>query len=248
MKKNFWILALCLLIQGISLGLYALIYETPLGSFLFLNMDLSEKLSFRLDDFLGILLIISSIISLFWKHFLIFFYIFICFFMFALFQTIIGGQFHSELTLFAQAIRYLTPLAFYLLLRGSKYGVSLLRVGISITFFTHGIEALIKEPLFIDFLIDALKGFNLGEAGATNILILIGVMDILLALSSLWFKNRWIYFYMAIWGFITAFYRVLFEGGPGVISMLIRSGHFFVPLFLGIYGLKKSNKNYQGSL
>jgi hypothetical protein len=248
LKKKFWTLEIGLLLQGISLGLFALIYETPFGSFLFLNMDFSERFSFGLDNILGVVLIVVSIGSLFWKHFMIFLYMAVCFFMVALFQTIIGGIPHSNLTLFAHSARYLSPLAFYLLLGGSKKGLILLRLGISITFFTHGIEAFLMEPSFIDYLISALKGFSLNETGARYILMAIGGMDILLAISSLLLNIPWIYFYMGFWGLITASYRVVFEGDPGVLSMLVRSGHFMVPLFLGIYGLKRSLRTNQGSL
>ncbi|MFI5391183.1 MAG: hypothetical protein ACHQYQ_07470, partial [Bacteriovoracales bacterium] len=91
MKKYFWILKLSLLIQGISLGLYQWIFESPMGSFLFLNMDLREKYAYGIDDVAGALLIVTSILALFWKNFWIFLFIFLCFFMFAMFQTIIGG-------------------------------------------------------------------------------------------------------------------------------------------------------------
>ena len=81
MKKYFWILKLSLLIQGISLGLYQWIFESPMGSFLFLNMDLPEKYAYGIDDVAGALVIVASILSLFWKNLVIFLYfsfVFLC--------------------------------------------------------------------------------------------------------------------------------------------------------------------------
>ncbi len=242
MKKYFWLLKLCLLIQGISLGLYQWIFESPMGSFLFLNMDLPEKYAYGTDDVVGVLLIVASILSLFWKNLGIFLFIFLCFFMFAMFQTIIGGLPHTNLTLFAHAARYLTPIGFYFLLRNSKSGITILKVGVSLTFIAHGIECLYKDPFFVDYLIYALKRFSLNEDGANNLLLLIGMVDILVGVISLILVNPWVYFYMAFWGFFTASYRVLYEGDLGYLSMLMRSSHYFVPLFLGLYVLKFSKK------
>jgi hypothetical protein len=231
-----------LLIQGISLGLYQWIFESPMGSFLFLNIDLPEKYAYGADDLVGVSLIVASILSLFWKNLVIFLYIFLCFFMFALFQTIIGGLPHTNLTLFAHAARYLTPIGLYFLLRNSKSGITILKVGVSLTFIAHGIECLYKDPLFVDYLIYALKWFSLNEDGANNLLLIIGTADILVGIISLIWVNPWVYFYMAFWGLFTAFYRVLYEGGPGYLSMLMRSSHYFVPLFLGFYVLKFRKK------
>lgn len=240
MKKYFWILKLCLLIQGISLGLYQWIFESPMGSFLFLNMDLPEKYAYGIDDVAGALVIVASILSLFWKNFGIFLFIFLCFFMFAMFQTIIGGLPNTNLTLFAHAARFLTPIGFYFLLRNSKSGITILKVGVSITFIAHGIECLYKDPSFVDYLIYAFKGLN--EEGANNILLIIGTLDILVGVISLILVNPWIYFYMAFWGFFTASYRVLYEGNPGYFSMLMRTSHYLVPLFLVLYVLRFSPK------
>ncbi len=242
MGKKLWPLILTLFLQGIALGLLALIYETPLGSFLFLNLNLSEKLAYGIDDVLGVLLLILSTLFLFWRKLPILLYMAFSFFIFGLFQTIMGGEHHSSLTLLAHATRYVTPIAFYFILKDFNKGIILLKIGISITFLAHGIEALLKNPVFLDYLLYAYKNFNLTESCASYILLAIGIMDIILAILAIYLNNRWVYFYMVFWGFLTASYRVFYEGNPGLISLFIRSNHFLVPLFLGIQSVKQSSK------
>jgi hypothetical protein len=122
--------------------------------------------------------------------------------------------------------------------RRAEAVVWLLRIGISLTFLTHGIEALLNHPKFVDFLLassDRLLGWPLQERAAQLLLRWIGGVDIMVAVAILCFRWRAVAFWMAFWGLITAFARVVEADWNSYDKVLVRAAHAGVPLAIGLY-------------
>lgn len=115
-----------------------------------------------------------------------------------------------------------------------KLGIAVLRIGIALTFISHGIEAVQHAPKFIDMLIvsfDRILEIDLPQSTAEMMLTAIGWIDIAVGVLVVAGRFRSVVLYMAFWGLITAFARVTTFGVErGWIPMAIRFAHFGVPL------------------
>jgi len=233
------ILKLGICFQTLAQVIQVSLFGSALGSFLFLRLDFSESNSFAVEKILSFLmvgLVTLLIVEKFSKGLLL---ISLYFFIEALMIWIDGGKAQSELAAFTHMARYLTPLALYALLnRQEKLGITLLKWGVGVTFIFHGIKALQYNPLFIDYLMEGLEGLlgiGITETSAKQLLIVIGVLDILFGVLALFKCPPWAYFYMALWGGVTAWFRFYFHGGLGILPMFIRINHLLIPLYLGFY-------------
>jgi len=157
----------------------------------------------------------------------------------ALMVSINGGKPHSQFALFTHMARYLAPFALYFLIEGKeKLGIYLLKWAIGLTFIFHGIKALDYNPLFIDYLMEGFEGLlgvSIPESTARQYLVVIGAMDIILGVSALFRCPPWVYLYMALWGGLTAWFRVYFHGDLGILPMFVRFNHLLIPIYLGFY-------------
>jgi hypothetical protein len=100
-------------------------------------------------------------------------------------------------------------------------------------------EAISLHPYFIDYLITTsanLLKLDLKESVAEIILIVIGSLDILVGISILIFRFKWLFLWMAVWGFITAFARITELGWGMFPEVLIRAVHFGGPIALIFLG------------
>ncbi|TXK46756.1 hypothetical protein FVR03_10460 [Pontibacter qinzhouensis] len=150
-----------------------------------------------------------------------------------------GGSAFSSWTLTAHAARYTAPLVLLLFRHGPESKPTLLTcqwlvvVALSLTFATHGLEALARHPDFTDYIISSganLAGIKISQSAAETLLAGIGIMDIFCALAILSFTNPYILCWMACWGLITGFARVT-ELGPAMYGeVIIRAAHFVLPL------------------
>ena len=150
-----------------------------------------------------------------------------------------GGVGHAEWAPAAHALRYGTPLALALLAFGQPVGeeqaTMLLRVSLAFVFFTHGAEALLHYPRFIDLIIGStenLAGWRITESQARSFLTVIGTMDVALGLMILLRPSPVLLAWMAIWGLVTALSRVTSLGWDSYRDVLIRATHFIVPFVL----------------
>jgi hypothetical protein len=70
------------------------------------------------------------------------------------------------------------------------------------------------------------------QVHAENMLRIIGSLDILAAILAIVFPKKPVFIWLAFWGLITAFARIT-ELGIGMYpEVLIRAGHFLVPICL----------------
>ncbi|MBW3597347.1 MAG: hypothetical protein KY475_08735 [Planctomycetes bacterium] len=156
-----------------------------------------------------------------------------------------GGHAFSEIAPPAHALRYLTPLALAVLVATQRAGAAesmhwVLRLGTAAVFLSHGYEALLLHPGFIDLVISSgqnLLGLRIEEAGAAAALRVIGAVDIMVAIvlvARFWPALLW---WMAFWGLVTAFSRMTAYGWGAYPEVLVRTTHFLVPLALLPSGL-----------
>lgn len=158
-----------------------------------------------------------------------------------------GGTGHAEWAPAAHALRYATPFALALLAMKEPFGEAqvtmLLRVSLAMVFLTHGAEALLHFPRFIDLIIGSaenLAGWRVTESQAESILTAIGIADVAAAVLVLVIvkPSPALLWWMAVWGLITAFSRVTCLGWDAYREVLLRATHVVVPLVLVLYRRK----------
>jgi hypothetical protein len=150
-----------------------------------------------------------------------------------------GGVGHAEWAPAAHALRYGTPLALALLAMKEPFGeaqvVMLLRVSLAFVFVTHGAEALMHYPRFIDLIIgtgENLLGWRVTESQAKSILTVIGWVDVITGVAILIRPLPALLWWMAIWGLVTALSRMTSLGWDAYRDVLMRVTHFVVPFVL----------------
>jgi hypothetical protein len=157
----------------------------------------------------------------------------------SVFKGINGGAMFSELALTAHATRWLPCFAVWaLLFHQSKEPFStvkyLLIIAASLTFATHGYEAFMEHPKFKDLVYGGFEiiSFMPSETVVSVLLKLIGVMDIFLAISVIFFHTRWnwLLLWMSAWGFLTAISRPIAFGDVGIDDAFLRIGNGLIPL------------------
>ena len=122
---------------------------------------------------------------------------------------------------------------------------------IAFTFFGHGLFAIGYYPqpgYFIDMMI---KGFDIHETLARNVLIVFGILDFIFAISI--FIPKLLsaaLIYGILWGFITAIARITTSFNTDFLdnwieqylfAFMIRVPHFLIPLILWIEHRKSVN-------
>jgi hypothetical protein len=153
-------------------------------------------------------------------------------------ETFLGGRFAANLSVPAQNVRFLLPLALALSTKGERLGrwsPDLLRISIAVVFFTHGVEALWHHPTFIDYIVGAgrkLLAIRISESTAILLLNAIGTVDLTIAFLMVTTRNQTIALWMAFWGLVTAASRIVYADAQGLGDFLVRAGNWGVPLAL----------------
>lgn len=166
----------------------------------------------------------------------------------ALLTAKMGGVGHAEWAPAAHALRYVTPLALALLAirepLGTAQATMLLRVALAFVFVTHGAEALLHFPRFIDLIIASAEnqaGWRISESQAKTLLSAIGLADLVagvLILVRPWPALLW---WMAAWGLITALSRMTSLGWDAYRDVLLRATHFLIPFVLVWFARRKAD-------
>jgi len=151
-----------------------------------------------------------------------------------------GGFPFYELTPYANAMRYLTPLALIpLLFRSRPLAATLsawiLRLGLATIFLIHGYEAWQLHPQFIDYIIGSgrkLGEIEISESTASRLLRWIAVVDLVAAVLVLVSCSRWLLAWLCFWGLVTALSRPLSAGLQSYPEVLLRASHFLGPVAL----------------
>ncbi|QDU54147.1 hypothetical protein [Aeoliella mucimassa] len=164
----------------------------------------------------------------------------------------VAGQVVPLLPFATGAARIAAPLVLILVHWSNKrklLGVSfgwfsewLVRVSVALTFAGHGLEALSMHPKFIDMIMlsgQRVLGLGISQSLAQTSLVVIGVVDLTLAMLILLFRSRLVAGYMAFWGLITAAARLIVLPvvstefpAVGASEFSQRASHWALPLLL----------------
>ena len=153
----------------------------------------------------------------------------------ALAEWKMGGAPFTELSVGGHAARIAAPLLLAVWDR-TKSVSWVLRVAIASTFAIHGYESVMLHPRFVDLILAADRNvFELGlsQRVAEVLLRVIGLHDIALAALVLYGrKNARLLGWMAFWGFVTAFSRVVQSGEGGLHHTFVRAANGGLPLVM----------------
>tara|TARA_Y100000991_G_C21948791_1_gene338743 strand:+ start:654 stop:1355 length:702 start_codon:yes stop_codon:yes gene_type:complete len=226
--------------------------HTKIFSFLFYTTNLTDIISLDIDKFLAVAILLLVAFGVYKKNIFSFFTIFLYMLALSLISMLYGTNESANISLLTSNIRYIVPLTicFALMLKGrieKKILINILKISLSIVFFSHGLKCIFHNPQFLDYLLISYQLFDLNslnEDVAKLNLYFIGYIDIIFSLLIFYKKTLIIGLaYMAIWGFLTAFMRNywLFSY-DGVSNFLIRSCHWIIPLAF-IVNIKKREEN-----
>ena len=211
-------------------------------------------MSYFTDVFISLLIFLFSILLLFKKNRIFLISISSYIFLLTVIESNYAGKISREITIFTHAIRYFVPFALFINISPNIYSKHfrekifyfLLTLGISLTFIFHGYKAMIANPEYVDFIIIVFQKYIqliISESKVEKILILIGIIDIILGLVVFSKLKKFVLIYMAFWGLITAFLRIVFYTNfYGISEFLIRSFHWIIPIFLLNLTIEKGKK------
>ena len=115
----------------------------------------------------------------------------------------------------------------------------ILRIAVFGTFLGHGVFALLGKQSWIPYF----TSVGISEANAIVLLPLIGVLDILVAVSALIKQIRAILIWASVWAFATALIRPI--AGEPVWDFVERTANWAAPLaLLYLRGLPKNLKEF----
>ncbi|MEK7648301.1 MAG: hypothetical protein AAB400_00095 [Patescibacteria group bacterium] len=114
----------------------------------------------------------------------------------------------------------------------------ILRIGIFGEFLGHGALALGMKKEWVGWIVQL---FALPSELAANIVFVIGILDILVALTVLFCPQRWVLVWAAFWGFATALVRPIV--GQPMWDFIERWANWAAPLAL--WYLLQSNEKCQ---
>ena len=107
----------------------------------------------------------------------------------------------------------------------------ILRLGVFGTFLGHGIFALMVKESWIKYFL----AVGITEQGALMLMPLIGIMDVLVAISVLIKPMKPVLWWAVIWAFATALIRPI--SGEPILDFVERAANFMTPLaLLAFYG------------
>lgn len=232
-----WLLKTALLLQCVGTFFY-LKGGSAIETMLFMEVGLQQAQSKFIENIIAWVFLFSGILAFFKPNKYLLILISLITLALAFIIKRQAGSPFTEWSIPAHLIRIILPIGI-ILLEGEKRNVNysywLLVVGLSITFITHGLEAWSLHPRFIDYLLISSEntfGIRLKQSNAEIALKVIGSLDILAALTTLIFSTNAVFYWMAFWGFITAFARITELGWGLYPEILIRSGHYLVPIGL----------------
>lgn len=236
-----WTLRIAVMLQCVGLWRIAFLDGTPIGTTLFMTLEVGEGPMLFVERGAAWLLVACGLSVLARPTRLALGFIAGWFALVAVLTWYQGGQFGSEYAVVAHATRIFAPLALATLVwPGSDeenrrlWAERLLRFTVAATFTTHGVEAIQQHPVFIDYVITAFRriGFRMSEDATRSLLIAIGVQDLFLA--ALVATRRWrsVALYMAFWGAVTAGSRMVHMGFPKWPATIVRAANAGVPLAL----------------
>ena len=114
-----------------------------------------------------------------------------------------------------------------------------LRIGVFLTFFGHGIVAIMGNPDWLKYI----EVVGISNYNAQIILIFIGYLDFFVAFITLLRPNKYILIWASIWAFSTALIRPI--SGESILEFIERGSNWALPLGLYFYLKFLNNKRLQ---
>ncbi len=272
-----WLIRVAVLLH--ALALFAIVFstrQTQFGNVLFLKwfIDLEDPYAAAIlvEKITVSLYLLAGLIVLFRPYWPLLLLMAAYAFMEAASGTFNAGYRFSEWTIPAHALRYGLPLVLLTLVVLPKIAslrnwtvpvaAGLLRVLVAVVFVTHGYQALMEDPRFIDLIIGSfgnLFNVSVGESTAVAVLKVIAVIDFCVALAALIYPRPllvphrfWaspcrdcairrvivpgLMIWLAFWGLITALSRMTAMRPSEALSeypeLLVRVPHVLGPLAL----------------
>jgi hypothetical protein len=231
---------------GIGVAWLSWLKVSAIGTLLFMNHTVPHNTVGMVEQVLAFLLL-TAVVTLFFEKTRIYGAGFIFLYLGMLIYATIdqGGHPFSDYTFAAYAMRFATPLAFVLvfslyLQSGYKEFTINLAVWVIImatftTFFMHGLEAIWAHPWFVDMTIGMasnLIGWRMSQSVAEQMLIAVGILDIISAIALVVFKSKIAALWMCFWGFFTCFLRLVNFGAGAIPDAIVRIPHGLLPLML----------------
>ncbi len=218
-------------------------YSNTSFSYLFIEKGMSEAVVNSVVNGMILLLIISTVLIWIEKKWAAYLSLSasLVLFLEASAQSFYPTEPTAIYNLPCHAVRYCLPLALLMLcLKKEKHAWNLMAVATGLTFFGHGMKALLNDFMFQDYILAffADMGKPIELATSLTLLHIIGTIDIALAHHICFFKWRrlkWILRYMTLWGAISAFARITYSGWAAWHDVTLRAPHFLVPLALLLY-------------
>jgi len=101
-----------------------------------------------------------------------------------------------------------------------------LRFAAAMCFIGHGAFGIITKPIWLNYF----AVFGIGHDMGYHLMPIVGVLDILMGISLLFYPTRAILLWLVVWGFITALCRPL--SGEHFAETIERAGNYGAPLTL----------------
>jgi len=237
-----FILMLILGIQLIGYTMYINANGSSIGKTLWFNFNIPDRIASGIDFYLAILFFPFLAIGIIKKNPWPFYLCFLWLGSISVLTWYQGGSFSAPYSIFAHNNRYLLPacIAYWIHSRAPNQKSYenlnfIFTISIAVVFFTHGIEAIEKNPDFIDYTLRFFRKytpFQMKEKHAVMFLVGVGIQDILLAIAVILKPNKWLFAYMAFWGTWTAVLRTVYSPSYGLAKTLLRAANGGIPLVL----------------
>jgi hypothetical protein len=113
----------------------------------------------------------------------------------------------------------------------------LLRIGVFMTFFGHGVYAITDKPEWLNYIMF----FGVDLVTASSTLVFIGYLDVIVAFVILFKPNKYFLLWATFWAFSTALIRPI--SGEPFLEFIERGANWIAPLALFfLYNYNMNNK------
>ena len=234
-----FILDMAVILHFIALMMFIHAEKSIFNEVLFWNFGLEEGLVVTLDKLLIYFVFFLAIFFLQYNRWGTYFIVFSYVFTYTVLLFMYGADLYRSFIPFSHCSRYLLPFVlFYINFRTKVFPFqSILLWAVACVFLSHGIEAFLIKPQFVDIILGFASKLNiasLNENTVNSILLVIAGLDILVALSVFLIPNKLSLLYMTIWGLVTAlsrfwYFELWWEASA---EFFLRSSHFLIPCYI----------------
>lgn len=231
-----------------------------ISSVLVVENGYSESFAFWVEKSVAMLLLICLIGIFFKLTYKLCLYIITVFLIgYAFLNYLNGGKAFLEITLVSAISKWWLPiLTFYAIscyykqkLHFSSWFLFAVQLSIFLIFMAHGIGCLLKNALYIDYILGLVgdyTSFSMKQNQAEQLLNIIGVIDVVVAILVLIKPFKTLIYWLIFWGFLTSLLRIVDASILNYTEFLMRVPHFGLPIvMLIIWNERATTENYSSS-